>query len=514
MTENIKAGQDNSTQNYAEQLEFNIQNTSEKVKVKEKGPSNINETDTKSDNFINNECVNVSKAEENSTEKSNENKAKSQVNYNINNISINININTTTDSRENFNANLVGSGKNIVTINNNSININTNTDKDSSNINNINVSELNNSIISNSPIENSHNIPVDSLVKPSLSYINYKNSIEKNKAQLKICCITWNMHGEDPTLATVEDLLTPHQSFDIYAIGSEECMRSIFKSFFISDKSEWENKISQTLGEEYHKLRVENLGAIHLAVFIKKKYLPFVGFLGGNSVKTGANNLLGNKGGVGIWFRIFDLNLLIINAHLAANQPFVQKRNEDFSRIMSNMNNSYINFDMTIFMGDLNYRLTNTKIDKEKLRKNHMKYYAYDQLQLERNVNNYNFIGFKEEKINFMPTFKYWNGTDEFEYNGGSTEKDINNIPAWTDRILYKKSAACRKTFELKVEKYDSMQHILMSDHKPVFAYFLLSAEISEKKAKALAAYEEKETGLRRGKDSNMKRGSKLFDWL
>ena len=90
-------------------------------------------------------------------------------------------------------------------------------------------------------------------------YMSYKrkltcplNSVTKlNDKKLKICCITYNMHGENPTQQEVAQFLNPHKNYDIYAIGSEECLRSIFKSLFWSDKSSWENKLSNYFGNEY-----------------------------------------------------------------------------------------------------------------------------------------------------------------------------------------------------------------------------------------------------------------------
>jgi hypothetical protein len=40
-----------------------------------------------------------------------------------------------------------------------------------------------------------------------------------------------------PTEDEIIKLLPYDKKYHIYAIGSEECMRSIFKSFFFSDKS-------------------------------------------------------------------------------------------------------------------------------------------------------------------------------------------------------------------------------------------------------------------------------------
>ena len=65
------------------------------------------------------------------------------------------------------------------------------------------------------------------------------NTIVTKYNKLKLCCITWNMHGLNPSPREIKSLLEPHKNCDIYAIGSEECLRSIFKSLFYSDKSAW-----------------------------------------------------------------------------------------------------------------------------------------------------------------------------------------------------------------------------------------------------------------------------------
>ena len=63
--------------------------------------------------------------------------------------------------------------------------------------------------------------------------INNINTTITKSNKLKICCITWNMHGLNPTPNEIKSLLDPHKNFDIYAIGSEECLRSIFKKFIL-----------------------------------------------------------------------------------------------------------------------------------------------------------------------------------------------------------------------------------------------------------------------------------------
>ena len=297
------------------------------------------------------------------------------------------------------------------------------------------------------------------------------NIISTKSNKLKLCCITWNMHGLNPSQSEIQSLLEPHKNCDIYAIGSEECLRSIFKNLFYSDKSEWEAGLRNYFGANYALIASETLCAIHLVIFIRTSLIKNISKVRGNKVKTGAKNLLGNKGAVGISFSIFNLSIMIINCHLAAYQKRSIQRNMDFQRCYDNMADNYQNFDFVVFMGDLNYRLNNLSVDMEKMESQYLMFLNYDQLTYEINIKRLNMNGFKEGQIFFRPTFKYRNNTNIFQYI--DTHK-IDQAPAWTDRILYKKNDSSINNLDVQQDKYDSMPDILMSDHKPVFSYFTL----------------------------------------
>lgn len=300
------------------------------------------------------------------------------------------------------------------------------------------------------------------------------NEIIVKTNKLKICCITWNMHGLNPNQDQIKSLLDPHvkNDYDIFAIGSEECVRSIFKSLFYSDKSIWEENLKTYFRKDYQLIASETLCAIHLVIFIKTSLIKNISRVQANKVKTGAKNLLGNKGAVGISFNIFNLSIMIINCHLAAYQDRSIQRNIDFQRCVNNMTNNYQSFDFIVLMGDLNYRLNNLNVDMNKIQSEHLQFLHYDQLKYENNINRLNMCGFKEGEINFKPTFKYWNNTSNFQYI--DTHK-IDQAPAWTDRILYRKNDTCKNILDVKQDKYDSMHEITMSDHKPVYSYFTLN---------------------------------------
>ena len=96
------------------------------------------------------------------------------------------------------------------------------------------------------------------------------------------------------------------------------------------------------------------LCAIHLVIFVKESLRKNISKVRVNKVKTGAKNLLGNKGAVGISFNIYNLSIMIINCHLAAYQRKSIQRNIDFQRCITNMAENYQSFDFIVLMRELN----------------------------------------------------------------------------------------------------------------------------------------------------------------
>jgi hypothetical protein len=75
--------------------------------------------------------------------------------------------------------------------------------------------------------------------------------------------------------------------------------------------------------------------------------------------------------------------------------------------------------------------------------------------------------GFEEGPISFLPTYKYDIDTDTYD-----TSKK-KRVPAYTDRILFKPSD------KVSLKEYDTVQELRISDHRPVYANFLVACPIS-----------------------------------
>ncbi|KAJ3560511.1 hypothetical protein NP233_g10791 [Leucocoprinus birnbaumii] len=193
------------------------------------------------------------------------------------------------------------------------------------------------------------------------------------------------------------------------------------------------------------------------------------------------------------------LTLTFVNAHLAAFDEMVDRRNQEFHELSrrllfarsldENGNAVYeddydtqgrpatVNIyetDVLFWMGDLNYRVDIP--DQEFRRLLAEKDWderlevliRYDQLKKSMSTAKA-FDGFHEHPIAHLPSYRFSPGLgmDELGY-------DQKRRPAWTDRILYVSNTLC----SVEQQSYDSYPQITMSDHRPVAADFLVDFDV------------------------------------
>ena len=287
------------------------------------------------------------------------------------------------------------------------------------------------------------------------------------------------------------------------------------------DKTKFEQDLAHFFGKDYVRLHTETLGGIHLIIFIKNIHKNYISNYYKEYIKTGFYGLLGNKGGIGIGFKLYNISFFIINCHLSCGFNNTLYRNYDFDYIKKTIHPQLDKYDIIIWMGDFNYRVNKTMEEIEDIykAKKEMTLLEYDQMNYE--IRNYNLkaFGYKEGKINFLPTYKYSdNYTNEIICDMS------DHIPSWTDRIIYKVNENKFKVIEnekdnnekpsmkdeeedknsnnlneekevgdnndinkengddvyeatFKLTQYNSMQNIVFSDHKPVFAYFSVNMQ-------------------------------------
>jgi phosphatidylinositol-bisphosphatase len=295
--------------------------------------------------------------------------------------------------------------------------------------------------------------------------------------------------------------LLPLNRFHIYAIGTQECGQSIATSVVLSSsKVAWEGAARKALGSRYDVLASHTLQAAHLIVFVHKALIPFLSDLRSAAVPCGLlRNSLGNKGGIGIAFRVLDTRFLFVSAHLAAGQRSAKLRHADYHRIAHGLMKRLggqrksgddddsehsdddmeegddvedatpeermeqqpllQSFDHVVFCGDLNFRIDGSRglIDLLLHNNMHRILLANDQLIRAREAEEA-FAGFAEGPLNFHPTYKLDKGSNT--YDSGHKAR----VPAWTDRVLFKAGAGVR------VLSYHSVPELNQSDHRPVAA--------------------------------------------
>ena len=146
---------------------------------------------------------------------------------------------------------------------------------------------------------------------------------------------------------------------------------------------------------------------------------------------------------------------------------FEDKQNMTINSIISNnpeikaKEKTMDEYDFVILSGDLNNRIDfNIKDDIDELIKQKNPEILWDKDQLTKEIKREN--EFQEGIINFMPTYKYKDNSDEYDYE---------RKPGWTDRILYKS----KKNYDIMLCKYNCIKEVYLSDHKPVYAVFKIN---------------------------------------
>ena len=304
---------------------------------------------------------------------------------------------------------------------------------------------------------------------PSWKWIGKDLKSSDLNRKIKILCLTWNMFGKAPPV-DLNELLPRYSRHHLYAITTQECLRSIGKSLLYSSKKQWEVLVRNHLGEEYTQISAGTIGATHLLVFCHESLLHLITGLETRTIATGVGNIIGNKGAVAASFSLGGSSLLFVGCHLAAGQGSVVQRNNNFQRIEREACKdgqgfkASDNVDFCFYMGDLNYRINGSKEDVEILITHEMlsTLITGDQLSKELRENTV-FSGFVEGQIGFPPTYRFNCGTDSYD-----TSKK-QRIPAWTDRVIYK-----RKDESLIQKSYGCISSCTRSDHKPVFSQFTL----------------------------------------
>ncbi|KAL8731734.1 MAG: hypothetical protein Q9166_003181 [cf. Caloplaca sp. 2 TL-2023] len=323
--------------------------------------------------------------------------------------------------------------------------------------------------------------------------------------KINIWAGTFNLNGRGSGIK--EDLsawLCPrlgHQKRqpEIVAVGFQEIVELSPQQIMSTDPSRrqvWEEavrltinkKTKETAQEDYVLLRTGQLVGAALIVFVKSSSLKKIKNVEGSVKKVSGHASLfqamrhlrgidrhvwngGQQRGCG--------NPDGLRKHSHSGFANYEERNRDYRTISHGLrfqrNRSIDDHDTIIWLGDFNYRigLSDDKVRRLIAAGDLGTLYQNDQLNLQM-IAGHAFPFYSESQISFMPTYKYNNGTDEYD----TSEKA--RIPAWCDRIL-------RKGNNLKQIEYTTAP-LRFSDHRPVYATFECTIEsIDEKRKEQLA---------------------------
>ncbi|KAI6002138.1 DNase I-like protein [Pisolithus albus] len=313
---------------------------------------------------------------------------------------------------------------------------------------------------------------------------------------------------------------------DIFVLGFQELDLSTEALLYATSSTKeemWTTAIFAGLGEKgvlYEKLVSTQLVGMLLIVIVKKVLRSCLTDVRFCYAGAGIMGFMGNKGATAVRLEFSPappgdsrltstrpIALTFVNAHLAAFDGMVERRNYDFHDLSARLTFpsdggagrdttfSLYQCDVLFWMGDLNYRIDLSDSDIRSILASHLdgdggvqSMVAYDQVetlfsfdrilslvQLQSAIHsNEAFSGFVEYPITHLPTYRYAVGIsrDPLGY-------DTKRKPAWTDRIIHMSSP----DIDFQQLSYGSHPEITLSDHQPISADFHLPLAIVAKRA-------------------------------
>jgi hypothetical protein len=259
---------------------------------------------------------------------------------------------------------------------------------------------------------------------------------------------------------------------DLYVINLQENSK---KDLFINSILRYLNEQpngSELTNDIYSLGSTLRLWEIHLILFARASLLPYITYMDGKTCATGLAEILGNKGGVSLTFKVLDTSMCFIGCHLAARAERVVQRMENFKKIVKGCNpgSSEIDlltrFDHIFWMGDLNYRIELSWDETLRLveEENWAALLQADQLSNEKSRRRV-FLNFEEGPIDFRPSYRLLRDRE-----GWSDKR--KQPPSYTDRVLFLSQPNCME--DCKLLTYQRHGDMLGSDHRPVSASFSL----------------------------------------
>ncbi|BGP54025.1 Inositol-1,4,5-trisphosphate 5-phosphatase 1 [Rhodotorula sphaerocarpa] len=255
---------------------------------------------------------------------------------------------------------------------------------------------------------------------------------------------TWNVNGRPPSDESLLPWLFPTEGPEpsLLVLGFQEIVPLSPQQIMATDpekKRRWEQHILDAVANrpgkktDYVLLRSGQLVGTALIILCKKEVAAQV-----RNVEAATK-----KGAVAIRLDYRATSFCFLTAHLAAGHSNIMEREQDYGTIAAGLHFSrgkaISDHEHVIWAADTNFRigLSNDEVRSLAERDEYDALWAADQLNKSMTLGR-SYAGYTEAPVVFRPTYKYDNGTDDYD----SSEKQ--RIPAYTDRILYQVYALFR----------------------------------------------------------------------
>ena len=301
---------------------------------------------------------------------------------------------------------------------------------------------------------------------------------------------------------------------DFYVIGFQEIVELNTQNIIYNSNNKKKDQIKSLISESLNSIINNNndnndsyvlvkdidLVGIYLLVFIKSNHMNKITKIDFQIVKNGLMGNIGNKGSCFVRMNVNDTIICIANNHFSAGIQYSETRRSEIVNVLNTTINKYPNvpfkdYDYFFLFGDLNIRL-NLELQDENIvnliNKFNNNYFnnnnnfeniinnilKFDQFKIYQNETSI-ISNVEEGKINFCPTYKYFIGENKYDVR--------KRVPAWCDRILFKKNS------HTKCLCYNRCEFTL-SDHKPVYGLYQITTRKidKEKRNKILEEIREK----------------------
>jgi phosphatidylinositol-bisphosphatase len=305
---------------------------------------------------------------------------------------------------------------------------------------------------------------------------------------------TWNVNSQEIGGSLSSWLRYDGAPPDFVFVGLQEMDRrpEAYVMTVSSKEATWNAfllySLQRTYGETegYVMVASKSLVGTYAAMFARGAVVEAIKSVSTTTAACGLMGMIGNKGAAAIRVRIDNDHIVFVSSHLAAHAEYVTQRNQhyaDLSRrlifppstqlkskpenaveeLLASWNEksgptTIWDCAVLIWGGDLNYRVDLPAMETRNLALSgqYSVLFERDQLRAEMAAGRA-FGEFGEAFITFAPTFKYDVGSDSFD-----SRPTDPRAPAWTDRILF------RKSDPVAILKYFSAMDLRLSDHKPV----------------------------------------------